>query len=203
MKMVEVKLRSTAKELEKLTARKERAEKALAKATEKANRLNADMSKAEYIAWIETVETTENGFIANKADIERNGAYFDLCIARRNLEEVNEAIEKAERRFQKAEQAVDEYREEVNKLEDLKRKEELLKLEFEQEQKEWAKDGITLKGRYYGETPNGKRFVIERNNGWTERSLHCYSLWIGDMESGNTIFTSGEFWRAYAVVKKS
>lgn len=203
MKMIEIKLRSATAELEKLTAKKERAEKALAKATEKANRLNANMTKEEYIAWIETVKTNENGFIESKADIERNGAYFDLFSARRNLMEVNEAIEKAERRFQKTEKAVDEYREEVKKITDLKRKEELFKLEFVKEQKEWAKDGIKLEARYCGKTPNGKRFVIERNNGWTERSLHCYSLWIGDMESGNTIFTSGEFWRAYAVIKKS
>ena len=99
----------------------------------------------------------------------------------------------------KAEAELNAYHEEVERIEDLKKKEELFKLEFEQEQKEWAKDGITLKGRYYGTTPQGKKFWIEGNNGFTRRSLHCFTLTI----DGETIFTSGEFWRAYGVIKNS
>ena len=199
MKMVEVKLRSATRELEKLSARKERAEKALKKATDKANKLGCNWTKEEHAEWMKTVETTPDGnWIANDSDIKINGVYFDVVRAKRDLEEVNEAIKNAEKRLEASQKAVDEYLEELNRISDIKQKEELLKLEFEQERKEWAKDGITLKGRYYGITPNGCNFIAERNNGFTERSLHCYSLWI----DGNTIFTSGEFWRVYATIKK-
>ena len=124
------------------------------------------------------------------------------------LEKLNTRLEKAqarlvkkstaaEKRLAKADEKVAEYRAQVEAMEDLKSKEELQKLEFEQEQKEWAKDGITLEYRYTGKTPKGETFLIAGNNGYTERSLHCVTLYIG----GETIFTSGEFWRAYAVIK--
>ena len=90
------------------------------------------------------------------------------------------------------------YHKEVQKITDLKEREKLMQAEFEKEQKQWAKDGITLEERYYGTTPNGKRFYIERNNGVTFRSMHCFTLTI----DGETIFTSGEFWRAYSEIKR-
>ena len=127
------------------------------------------------------------------------GAWCDLFGAEREVADIKERITYAEKRHQKAEQMFEEYIAEVEKIEDLKMREELRKLEFEAEQKEWAKDGITLEGRYYGATPNGKRFYVLGNNGWTERSLHCFTLYI----DGETIFTSGEFWRAYGVIKNS
>ncbi|MCQ2270997.1 MAG: hypothetical protein MJZ52_07215 [Bacteroidales bacterium] len=50
-----------------------------------------------------------------------------------------------------------------------------------------------------GTTPNGKRFVVYINNGWTDRSRYCYTLRI----NGTTLFTSGTFQTAYAMVVKS
>ena len=81
----------------------------------------------------------------------------------------------------------------------LVKKEELYRLEFEEERKEWLKDGIVLESRYYGMTPSGQRFYIHGNCGMTLRSRHCFTLTI----NGDTIFTSGEFWRAYSVIKRS
>ena len=135
----------------------------------------------------------------DKEDIAKNGAWFDLISARNRVEEIKRSINNAEKRFEQAEEKVTEYRVQVANMKDLQQKEELRKLEFEAEQKEWMKDGIELKGRYWGITPQGKKFNIYGNNGFTIRSLHCFTLYI----NGETIFTSGEFWRAYGVVKNS
>ena len=200
MKQIEITYRSKLNELNKLNDRLERAIKALEKKRANAEKLGvADWSNEEHHVWLSTVETTENGFIVNKEDIKKNGAWFDLYSAQRDLEEIKRQLEKAQERFAKTEQEVEKYHEELEAMEDLKAKEELQKLEFEQEQKEWKKDGITLEGRYYGTTPNGQHFSITRNSGYTYRSLHCYTLMI----DGEMIFTSGEFWRAYGVIKNS
>jgi chromosome segregation ATPase len=200
MKAVEIGFRSKAAELEKLTARLERAQNTLTKKRATAEKFGvADWDCDQYREWLNGVETTANGWIISKADIKKNGAWSDLFGAQREVNELTEQIERAEKRLQIAEQKVEEYRREVEAMADLKAKEELRKLEFEQEQKEWARDGITLERRYAGITPNGKRFYIDRNSGATTRSWHCFSLIV----DGEMVFTSGEFWRAYSVVKRS
>lgn len=200
MKMVEIKLRSTTAELEKLEAREAKAEARLQKAIHKAEKLNADFPTVEaYRAWMDTVETDENGWILSKADIDRNGAYRDMSMAQDDLNDIRDRIAKAEARVEKAQVEVDAYHTEMRKQLDREAFEKLMEAEFEKEQKEWAKDGVKLEGRYYGETPKGERFWIEGNNGFTERSRHCFTLTIG----GRTIFTSGEFWRCYATIKNA
>ena len=200
MKMVEIRYASQVKELEKLSAKLERAEKAYTRKLELAKKHGVDtMDDEEHREWIKAVPKTETGYLINKEDIKKNTAWFDLYAAEREVEDVKRRIENAEKRIAKAEQEVAEYYEEIQKIEDLKKMEELFKAKFEQEQKEWKKDGIILEGRYYGTTPKGKRFWIEGNNGWTRRSLHCYTLYI----DRQVVFTSGEFWRAYGVVRNS
>lgn len=200
MKMVEITYRSNMNELNKLNSRLERQEKALAKKRDIAEKLGvADWSNEDRLEWLKTVETSEFGFIVNKADVKKNGAWFDLSGAIRDVEETKRSIERAESRLDKAVEKLEEYRAEVAEMTDLQRKEELRRLEFEQEQKEWAKDGITLEKRYHGRTPSGKKFSIWRNSGHTMRSWHCFTLYI----DGDVIFTSGEFWRAYGVIKNS
>lgn len=199
MKRIEITHRKEMNELEKLAARLERAEKTLAKKKANAEKYGvSEWETEDRNAWLATVET-KDGWIVNKADIDRNGAWIDLSMANREVEDIKGRIAKAEIRLAKAEEEVEKYHKEIEAIEDLQRKEELWKLEFEEEQNEWLKDGIHLEGRYYGTTPNGKHFYIERNHGWTERSLHCFTLTI----DGETIFTSGEFWRAYGIIKKS
>lgn len=199
MKRVEITYRSHLNELNKLNAKLERAEKTYQKKLAAAEKLGvANWSKDERIAWLETVPK-ENGWLINKSDIKKNGAWFDLYSAKRDLEDLKLQIGRAEKRFEKAAEAVIAYQEELKKITDLKEMERLMREEFEQEQKEWAKDGITLETRYTGKTPKGKGFGIWSNNGFTERSWHCYSLVI----DGEMIFTSGEFWRAYGVIKNS
>ena len=198
MKMIEIKLNSVVSEMGKLLEKKERAEKKLEKASAKVEKLNCRWTMEEHREWMESVPT-ENGWIINKEDVKKNGAWFDWYRAQGDLEEVNEKIERLKNRIEEAEKKVDEYHAEVEKIEDAKRREGMNKLEFEEEQKEWAKDGIKLENRYYGETPSGKRFSIYGNSGFTKRSLHCFTLYI----DGETIFTSGEFWRCYLVIKNN
>lgn len=199
MKMIEIQYASEIKELEKLEIRLEKAKAKLEKSTAKAEKLNATWTREEHLEWLKTLEADEYGFIRDQEAIKRNGAWFDHYSAGEAVKDIEGRIERAKARLEKKEQAVEEYRSEIAKIEDLKKREELRKLEFEQEQKEWAKDGITLERRYSGTTPSGKHFYIERNSGYTLRSLHCFTLYI----DGETIFTSGEFWRAYAIIKKN
>ena len=200
MKRIEISYNSNLKELEKLNARLERANKALAKKQAAAEKAGvADWDGEQYRAWIATV-ATQNGWIVNTADVKKNGAWFDLYGAKREVEDINRQIENASERFEKKAAEVEEYRASIARMEDLKAKEELQKLEFEQEQREWAKDGITLESRYHGKTPSGKGFSIVRNSGATYRSLHCFTLYL---EGSGMVFTSGEFWRAYGIVKNN
>ena len=199
-KRVEITRTSIMAELNKLNTQLEKAQKALQKKEAAAEKYGVkDMDKEEHLAWISTVPS-QGGFMTNKEDIKKNGAWFDYIMAQDRVEELEGKIENAEKRLAKAEEKVEEYHKELEAMEDLKRKEELWKLEFEQEQKEWAKDGIQLVDRYHGYTPNGKWFGIEGNSGWTMRSRHCFTLYL---EGHGVVFTSGEFWRAYGVIKNN
>jgi chromosome segregation ATPase len=199
MKMVEIAYNKEVKELEKLNAKLERAKKAYEKKLETAKKYGVEnWDNNDYYKWLETVETTKNGFIVNKSDIKINSAWFDMVCAEDEVKDLEKSIARAEKRLENAEIKLDEYHKEVQKITDLKEREKLMQAEFEKEQKQWAKDGITLEARYYGTTPNGKRFYIERNNSETFRSMHCFTLTI----DGETIFTSGEFWRAYIEIKR-
>lgn len=201
MKRVEITFTKYQKELEKLNARLERAEAAYEKKLAIARKYGVEnWTSEDRRAWSETVDTTPNGFFINREDEKINMAWWNLTCAEREIEDIKGTIERAEKRLEKAENEVIKYRAELDKIADLKAKEEFAKKEFEEEQREWAKDGITLEDRYCGLTPTGKRFVIYGNTyGFTNRSLHCFTLRI----DGKTIFTSGEFWRAYAVIKRN
>lgn len=198
MKMIEINLRSLTNEMNKLLEKKARVEKKLEKATAKVEKLDCKWTWEEHREWLQNVPT-ENGWITNKEDIKKNGAWFDWSGAQDDLEDVTGRIERLQNKIEKAEEKVDEYHAEVEKIEDAKKREELWKLEFEAEQKEWAKDGIKLERRYSGKTPSGKSFQIYGNNGWTRRSLHCFTLYIGD----EVVFTSGEFWKCYLTIKNN
>lgn len=199
MKRIEITFRKHVKELEKLNAQLERAKKSYEKKLAIAEKYGvANWTPEDRNNWSDTVSTTDRGFFTNKEDEKKNGAWWDMECAKTEVEDIEGRIKREEARLEKSETDLNEYRAEVDRLDDMKAKEELRKMEFEQEQKEWMKDGITLEGRYYGITPNGKKFCISGNNGFTERSMHCFQLIV----DGETIFTSGEFWRAYAEIKK-
>lgn len=76
MKMIEISYMSRIKELEKLNNRLERAEKALAKKRANAEKWGVlNMTNEGHRAWLDTVPT-ENGWIVNKSDVKKNGAYM-------------------------------------------------------------------------------------------------------------------------------
>ena len=178
-------LQSINKELEKLNKSKERLEKALEKKTAEAEKQNINITEAEWFAMRDNTDITEKQY----------AAYIDLYGARRDLKDVLKRIEKVSRRKEDSETAVKTAYE--------KKTAEEIERQKAEEIAEWAKDGITVEDMssnfVYGKTPKGKKFCIYGNNGMTERSRHCFTLTI----DGETIFTSGEFYRAYRTVKNS
>lgn len=64
----------------------------------------------------------------------------------------------------------------------------LSKVFFEHGEKALAMHYVQRGQDFEGVTASGKKWLLERNNGWTERSRHCGSLWI---EGEGMVFTSG------------
>lgn len=208
MKRIEIAYEGKLKLLAKLVARFERQTKALDKAKAKAEKLGvAGWDNDTHREWLSNVETIDDGFfncrLKNKEDIEKNGAWFNLFKAQDDIAETTESLNKCRADLEKmeAELKATDLTEDDTKIEiSDERKAKLMQESFFEEIKEWLEDGIILEGRYFGYTPNGKRFSIYRNSyGYTKRSLHCFTLYI----DGKCIFTSGLFWRAYAIVKNS
>lgn len=213
--MIEKQVISTQKEVEKLNARLERAKKAYQKKIAIAEKLNvANWTNAQYRAWIETVPT-DNGWIINKDDIKKNGAYLDVSRAKSDIEEVEESLKKAIARLERLTGKAEKVAEDRAKEEYLGQVEEnwskySIPTWTQEEREEWERqfkercleDGIIIKeinGLWIsGETEDGKRFVFEKNNGWIGRGSHCYSLWI----NRECVFTSGMFSTGYAYLKK-
>lgn len=179
----EIKAKSIATELEKLNARRERNIKTLEKKAAIAEKFGMNVSKEEWFA------------LRDGATPDQIGAYLDLSLIRSELEDTEHRIATLTRNGEKVQKKVIAHTERISEEEAERR--------AAAEIKRWADDGITVKhmtsNYIVGETPKGKFFRIEGNNGITERSLHCFTLQIG----ADTIFTSGEFYRAYAVIKRS
>ena len=198
MKRVEISYRKSVAQLAKLQERIEKAEKTLEKRKAIAEKYGvADWTYEQYRKWISGVESTEAGFIINQCDIDKNGAYYDLISAQGYVDEIRHDIEFAEKKLAESEEKLEAHRAEVARIENAKEREKLYQMEFEAQKKEWAKDGITLTGNCYGITPKGLPFAVYGNHGITERSRYCFTLQV----NGETVFTSGEFWRAYMEIK--
>lgn len=181
-------------ELDKLHAQLDRAINAYNKKLEAAKKLGVDTwTNEQHHAWLETVPTAENGFIINKEDIKKNSAWFDLACAESRITELEQSIVRKTKMLEKSTHEVKVQNQKNDELEAEKARAKMID--------DWSKDGITIEnmgGNYiYGKTPKDKFFSIEGNNGVTERSLHCYRLWVDD----KVVFTSGEFYRAYHEIK--
>lgn len=204
--MIEKKAESARKDLEKLLARKERQEKTLVKKTAIAEKFNC-------------VWTREQWFGGKRAEAtpEQANAYFDYHFAEMDLEETMQSITKAEKRLARLTGEAEEQMQtrtaeekEVNRI--CKIEADFLTAEQkEQQYEEWLKqfkaeclkDGIVIheacSSYFTGLTKNGKKFYFHGNCGFTDRSWHCYSLFI----DGRNIFTSGEFLTAYRYLMKN
>lgn len=206
MTMNEKKLGRVEKELTKLYKSLERYQNLFEKKQKKCIELNCNWSDEEWIQHREANNYTEAQW----------QAYFDMDVQQSYIDDTKHRIGTLEKTQSKYEKLVKEenakneaFKAEYDRLSDaeIKMSQEMAKAEYEAWLKKFKadclKDGIVVEEAksfmVYGTTPSGKRFSILLNNGWTERSHHCYSVRI----EANTIFTSGEFWRAYQVVKKS
>lgn len=198
--MIEKKAESARKELEKLLARKERQEKALAKKRAIAEKYDCVWTEEQWF-----------GGKREEATPDQYSAWFDFSCADDDLKETIQSIEKAQKRLDnltgKAEAILEAKAAEEKEISRISSIEGHL-ISAEQQEKnyqkwlktfkaECLKDGIVIEeacsSYMTGYTKNGKRFFLDGNNGFTDRSFHCYSLTI----SGETIFTSGEFLTAY------
>ena len=205
--MMERKAESVRKELEKLNARLERQQKKLVKETANAEKLNAICTREEWF-----------GGMREKFTNEQAWAWIEWTSAQEDIQETKGHIENAQKRLDKLTGKVEEQREArekeeavVARCESIERRmltqaeQEANAAQRKAEYERWLaefkaeclKDGIIIDnacGTWFdGTAANGKRFYLDRNNGWTERSRHCYTLTIG----GVAIFTSGEFNTAY------
>ena len=64
----------------------------------------------------------------------------------------------------------------------------LSKVFFEHGEKALAMNYMQYGRNFEGVTASGKKWILERNHGWAERSRNCGSLWI---QGEGTVFTSG------------
>ena len=205
--MIEKKAASVQKELEKLTARLAREKARAEKKAAAAEKLGAICTDEEWFGGKRDTFTNEQAW-----------AWIDWTGAKRDIQDTERQIENAQKRLDKLTGKVEEQQEERAKEEAIiarcnsienrmltQEEREAKAARKEAEYQKWLaefkaeclKDGIIIDNAcatwFDGTAANGKRFFIDRNNGWTERSWHCYSLTI----DGVTIFTSGEFTTAY------
>lgn len=207
--MIERQAASVHKELEKLSARLVREQAKLAKKTAAAEKIGATCTRAEWFAgmreaytdeqrWAFTEKWSAENDVADTegriANAEKRLAKLTVKVEAQQEATANEAaeVERISRIETKWIDATPEQRE----ADAARRKAEYEKwlAEFKAE---CLADGIIIDrvcGRYFtGTAANGKRFFLDGNSGWTNRSRKCYTLTI----NGNTVFTSGEFLTAY------
>lgn len=208
--MIEKQINKAQKDIEKYTKAVERYTRLLEKKTAKCIKLNCNWTEEE---WHQHRE-------ANDYSNEQYGAIFDRWIEADHVEEAKKHLAYAEKHLAKLTGKVEakaEEKAEADRIsdmentwwnamkEELKKTPEQRKAEYEAWLKkfkaECLKDGIIIDkadGNWFsGTTPNNKHFIMYANSGYTERSLHCYTLRI----EGNTIFTSGDFSTGYTYIK--
>lgn len=220
MTMNEKKMESIEKEIAKIAKSLERYKSILAKKTEQCIKLNCNWTDEEYRSRMKQLHERHEGaqvvFFGEDDDLitkKQNSAWFDRSLAEDNVEDSKRRLAIAEKRYAKISETVrtenaksEEFKKAYEHASEMER--EMLRQKAEEEYQKWLawfkaeclKDGVVIEDAsnwfVKGITPYGKRFFFVLNDGYTERSWHCYSLRI----DGNTIFTSGEFWRCYNTV---
>lgn len=197
MTMQEKKVESIKKEIEKMTASLERYTNILAKKNEKCIKLGCDWTQEEMRIHRDSDMTDKQW-----------GAWFDRCIAEGNVEDTQKRLDNAFGRLEKAEAEFSKVAERIAEDEMIANKEAGWLEAMQKRQEEYEKwlaefkaecleDGIIIDeaSRHFfsGTDANGRRFAMYINSGWTERSLHSYTLRI----NGTTYFTSGLFSTGY------
>ena len=217
MTRTQMSVNSKIKELDKLNAQLVRAKQSYEKKLTVAQKFGvAEWTCEDRNTWLTTVPTTEFGYIIDKNDAKKNGAWFDLQSAEYDIQDLEGKIERVTKVLNKymgeyekelEQEAADEITSQRSELMDRYTTPQLTEEEVKAIQDsikaEWAKDGITIT-EFYGSglsgfTPNGKKFSFYGNSGVTERSWHCYTLNI----NGYIMFTSGTVMSCYKTLKRS
>lgn len=214
MTRAEITLNKCNTELDKLNTQLAKAEATYEKKIAIAQKYGVDTwDKETHYNWLQSVPNN-GGWLVNKEDIKINTAWFDLFSAENRVTELRDSIEKALKRLDKAqreydiecgkqaEAEMDSARSEIaDKYLTVSLTQEEIEAMQEQMKAEWLKDGIVITkfcgSGLEGITPQGKNFYFYINNGFTDRSWHCYTLCIGGM----TYFTSGTIQSCYRTIK--
>ena len=209
MTMTEKQMNGILKEIEKLTKSMTRYQGILDKKVAKCEKLGCNWNGDE---WFEHRDTCTP---------EQNVAHFEMTVAQSNVDDTNRRLENAIKRLNKiagkfeveSKNAAENQKEmdRANEIESAwlsvpKKSAEEREAEYQawlkQFKAECLKDGVIIENAtsnsINGTTKSGKWFAMYINHGMTERSWHCYTLNI----DGSTIFTSGDFSTAYAIIKK-
>lgn len=182
MTMLERRVESLKKDLEKLELRKEKVSARLAKKAATAEKYGVNVSLVEFRNIVD--RTPEQQF-----------AFLDLYGEQMELDDINHRIGTIKKSLENLSSKL-----EVETAAVAKAKAEAARAKAIEE---WKQDGIIVKDMWSnlitGTTPKGKQFSIYGNNGFTERSRHCFSVIIDH----KTVFTSGDFTLAYITVKNN
>lgn len=209
MTMNERKVESIRKEIEKYTKSLERYESIEAKKFAKCEKLGcADWTR----------EDLRNAYGDRNGNLDKINAWFDYDMAKDNVKETKEKVKNARARLEEAmpkAEADRESRREGERIEQLEEKafkvlswkdyfkaQEEFRRWLEALKADCLKDGVKIEnysGHFIsGKTKSDKQFAMYLNEGWTERSDHCYTLYI----DGKAIFTSGLFRTAYQLLRR-
>lgn len=200
--MAERKVESINKEIEKLQKSLDRNIARLAKKADAADKVDANWTEEEWF-----------GGKRETATAEQRMAYMDLSIARDEVSDIQRRMANAHTRLAKATGIAENVVAERANAERVSKMDKGIwtaKAMTAEEFEAWlegfkadcAADGVLIESYcgwlITGKTKSGNHFGLHLNSGSTFRSLHCYRLNI----NGETIFTSGEFSTAYAILKR-
>lgn len=200
---------SICKDIEKLQNRLDAHRARLEKKIAKAEKLDALEYKDEW-------DITENGYRTGD-NLKGFSAWFDVCCETREVKEIEKSLEHAKGKLNKVLPIIEDAK--ADKIEE-ERMEKMENSFFQMSQKsreeeeaefqawlekfkaECLQDGVIIEDYsgwwISGKTASGKNFALYGNSGFTDRSRHCYTLYIGK----TMMFTSGEFATAYRILKK-
>lgn len=207
--MIERKAESIRRDIEKIQKSLDTHRTRLEKKTAKAAELDALERKAEW-------DSEESGFRTGD-NLKKFSAWFDMYSEAREVEDIEKRLANANERLNKVipqVEAVAADKIEEDRVNEMESKfywiNHKSKEEREAEYQEWLrefkaeclKDGVVIEecdGWWIaGTTAKGKRFALYGNSGYTERSRHCYTLYIDK----KMVFTSGDFSTAYSIIKR-
>ncbi len=222
MTMTEKQMLSIQKEIDKINTQIQKKQAMIEKNLAKCEKLGCnDWTEDEWLEKRKTLsdkETAKGSFLLEfdkTLTQKQDSALWDRSNYQDDMKELKSKLENAEKRMAKATDKLYEVNLKVEEEQAIEQKEQsFISMWNNQDNKEtyeeWLKrfkaecllDGVVIdeaqNNWITGKTKAGKQFLMQINNGLTDRSWHCYTLWI----DGEAIFTSGKFSTGYALIKK-